>query len=110
MKFNKNKTTIVKELDHFFQILDKLLPYYSELSCKIQPSQEELKELGEIEYTLIEVNARISELKEKLDFLLFNLNATQVVEQTTLPEQVVRYIPGKYSKIIEKENKTTNWN
>jgi hypothetical protein len=110
MKFNKNKTTIVKELDHFFQILDKLLPYYSELSCKVNPSQEELKELGEMEYTLIEVNARISELKEKLDFLLFNLNGAQVIEHTTITDQLIGFKPGKYTSIIEKEKKTTNWN
>lgn len=71
MNFNENKKSLSEELDHFVNVLNELLPHYEKLMDKIQLNDAELKELGEVEYFLIEVNAKINEIKCRLDQHLF---------------------------------------
>lgn len=71
MDFEKHKERLHAELDRFALMLGEVLPRYLELMKKKNPNSEELQELGELEHTLIEVNAKIAELKSKLDHDLF---------------------------------------
>lgn len=71
MEFEKHKKLLNEELDHFNMMLAEILPRYLELVRKTDVDEVELKELGEIEHFLIEVNAKIAEIKSKLDHDLF---------------------------------------
>lgn len=71
MDFRANKDALNKELEHFISLLEEMLPRYAVLLRKADISSGELKELGEIEHFLIEVNAKISVIKGKLEQDLF---------------------------------------
>jgi hypothetical protein len=71
MDFNENKKTLSRELEHFLGVLNELLPRYSTLIKRDNINTLELKELGEIEHFLIEVNSKITEIKDLLDQNLF---------------------------------------
>lgn len=71
MDFNQNKKTLNDELNQFVSILNELVPRYAKLVKKDNISNEELKELGEMEYLLIEINSKITSLKNLLDEHLF---------------------------------------
>lgn len=71
MSLEKNKNLLNKELDKFNSILGEILPRYISLMKKKSISLEEEKELGEIEHFLIEINAKVTEIKMKLDQDLF---------------------------------------
>lgn len=71
MDFNENKKTLNKELEQVLGILNELLPRYTDLIKKDDINSLELKELGEIEHFLIEVNSKIAEIKDMLDQNLF---------------------------------------
>lgn len=71
MDFEKHKERLHAELDRFAAMLGVVLPRYLYLMKKQNPNAEELQELGEIEHSLIEVNAKIADLKSKLDHDLF---------------------------------------
>ncbi|MBL4862337.1 MAG: hypothetical protein JKY09_04900, partial [Crocinitomicaceae bacterium] len=59
MEFEKHKKLLNKELDQFNLILNEILPRYIKLMKKGDSTDAELKELGEIEHFLIEVNGKI---------------------------------------------------
>lgn len=69
--FKQNKIALNHELEQFKTILDQLLPRYSFLLKKDNLSKKELKELGDIEHYLIEVNSKITTIKEMLEEDLF---------------------------------------
>lgn len=71
MDFNQNKDALNRELEQFISILNELLPRYSQLLRKRTISPTELKELGDIEHFLIEVNSKITEIKNMLEQDLF---------------------------------------
>ena len=71
MEFEKHKRLLNKELDHFTMMISEILPRYLELMRKKEISDDETKELGEIEHFLIEVNSKIADIKSKLDHDLF---------------------------------------
>ena len=71
MDFNQNKKTLSRELEQFSGILNELLPRYTELINKSKINTIELKELGEIEHFLLDVTAKITEIKDMLDQNLF---------------------------------------
>jgi hypothetical protein len=71
MDFQANKDALNKELEHFISLLEEMLPRYAHLLRKSKITSKELKELGEIEHFLIEVNAKISVIKGKLEQDLF---------------------------------------
>jgi len=87
MEFEKHKNLLNKELDQFNLILSEILPRYIELMKNEDISDDEIKELGEIEHFLIEINAKIAEIKSKLDHDLFGETM------------------GEYYKVKEKANK-----
>ena len=69
--FKENKNKLDQELDRFISMLSELLPHYHELLEKEKLTQEELSRLGEIEHYLIGVNAKILEIKKRLEQDLF---------------------------------------
>lgn len=69
--FEQHKEALNKKLEKFIQLLDELLPRYVFLLKKTNISEKELTELGEIEHYLIEVNAKISGIKNMLKEDLF---------------------------------------
>ncbi len=69
--FKSNKKQLDQELDRFISLLSELLPRYHELLEKENLSQDELKNLGEIEHYLLGVNAKIIEIKKQLEQDLF---------------------------------------
>ena len=71
MAFEKHKKLLNKELDQFNLILSEILPRYIALMKSEEIDDNEAKELGEIEHFLIEINAKIAEIKSKLDHDLF---------------------------------------
>lgn len=71
MSFDKHKQLLNQELDQFNVLLGEILPRYVFLVRKDDCSSEELKELGEIEHYLIEVNSKIASIKNRLDQDLF---------------------------------------
>lgn len=71
MNLGDNKETVNKELELFMAYLSKNLVEYSSLLKKENISPDELKQLGEIEYFLIEVNAKISEIQKLIENDLF---------------------------------------
>lgn len=71
MSLDEHKKLLNKELEQFNSILGEILPRYITLMKKRDATEEEERELGEIEHFLIEVNAKIAEIKNKLDQDLF---------------------------------------
>ncbi len=71
MEFYENKDNLNKELEQFIGTLNGLLPRYSNLLKKIKLTSQEVSELGEIEHFLIEINAKITEIKNMLEHDLF---------------------------------------
>lgn len=74
MDFKSFQEALNKELDQFTKLLNVSLPRYTELIKKQNISNVELKELGDLEYFLIEINAKITDLKKQLDHDLFGLS------------------------------------
>ena len=62
--FKSNRKELDEELEKFMRLLEELLPHYHH-------SSDELKRLGEIEHDLIGVNAKILEIKKRLEQDLF---------------------------------------
>lgn len=71
MEFERHKNLLNKELDQFNLLLSEILPRYIELMKKENIEDLELKELGELEHFLIEINGKIAAIKTKLDHDLF---------------------------------------
>ncbi len=69
--FKENKKALDKELERFMGLLNDLLPQYHQLLQKNDLSKDELSELGEIEHYLMGINAKIVEIKSKLEQDLF---------------------------------------
>ncbi len=67
MSSNNHKEALHRELEQFNSILGEVLPRYMSLMNKKNVSGQEEKELNEIENFMIEVNAKIAEIKSKLD-------------------------------------------
>ena len=71
MGLEESKRILNQELDQFNSILGEILPRYITLMKKKNATPAEEQELGDIEHFLIEVNAKIAEIKNKLDQDLF---------------------------------------
>lgn len=71
MDFHQNKNSINIELEKFISILNELVPRYAVLVQKREISQIERKELGDMEHLLIELNSKITGLKNLLDEHLY---------------------------------------
>jgi hypothetical protein len=69
--FKSNRKELDEELEKFMRLLEELLPHYHHLLKKEPLSSDELKRLGEIEHYLIGVNAKILEIKKRLEQDLF---------------------------------------
>lgn len=75
--FYENKDNLNRELEQFIGTLNALLPRYSKLLKKIRLTSEEATELGEIEHFLIEINSKITEIKNMLEHDLFGHSIDQ---------------------------------
>lgn len=62
------------DMDGFIAQLNAILPRYSILLKQDELSEEEVSELGEIEYFLIEISGKIQQAKRMLDNDLFGLS------------------------------------
>lgn len=71
MGLDRHMKILTEELEHFTSILNEILPRYTQLVQKLTLNDDEIKELGDIEHFLIEVNGKIAEIKSKLDQDLF---------------------------------------
>lgn len=69
--FKSNRKALDEELEKFMSLLGELLPMYHALLKKEELDAEELKRLGEIEHYLIGVNAKILDIKKRLEQDLF---------------------------------------
>jgi hypothetical protein len=69
--FKENRKELDEELERFIALLNQLLPHYHFLLKKEDLDDDELNRLGEIEHYLIGVNAKIMEIKGKLEQDLF---------------------------------------
>jgi hypothetical protein len=65
--FKSNRKELDEELEKFMRLLEELLPHYHQLLKKTELSHDELTRLGEIEHYLIGVNAKILEIKKRLE-------------------------------------------
>lgn len=86
MSLDEHKKLLNQELEQFNTILGEILPRYIMLMKKKGASAEEEKELGEIEHFLIEINAKIAEIKNKLDQDLFGetMNSYYAAKQAAM--------------------------
>jgi hypothetical protein len=75
--FYENKDDLNRELEQFVKTLNTVLPIYSALLKKEKLSGSELEELGQIEHFLIEINAKITQIKKVLDHDLFGHSIDQ---------------------------------
>lgn len=71
MGYRNQQAAIQRELDKFIELLEVILPRYSGLLKIDDPTAEELRELGELEHFLIEMNGRIAEIKQMLEHDVF---------------------------------------
>ena len=69
--FSTKKDDLNRELEQFISKLNSVLPRYSYLFKQPKLNPCETKELGEIEHFLIELNSKITELKNILEHDLF---------------------------------------
>ena len=69
--YKENKRELDKELERFVTLLNQLLPHYHTLLKKKDLSPDELQGLGDIEHYLLGVNAKILDIKGKLEQDLF---------------------------------------
>ncbi len=108
MNFRQNKDALNRELEQFIATLNELLPRYSKLLRKPVLSNDELGELGDIEYFLLEVNTKISEIKNMLEHDLFghSLDTYYKLKREALEGEVVSQL--KYNRMRESFVKSLN--
>lgn len=116
MAFEKHKRLLNQELDQFNLILSEILPRYIELMKGEEISDEEAKELGEIEHFLIEINAKIADIKSKLDHDLFGETMSEyykVKAKATAGDQNAVEKLKKLREVLSESIKSDvffNWN
>lgn len=116
MNFERNKDALNRDLEQFISTLNELLPRYSKLLRQSVLTNEELGELGEIEYFLLEVNTKISEIKNLLEHDLFghSLDTYYILKKKALEGDVLSQL--KFNRMREtffnslKEGSIINWN
>jgi hypothetical protein len=116
MDFKANKDSLNRELEKFLSMLEELLPRYSALLRKKNISKTELTELGEIEHYLIEVNAKISSIKGKLEEDLFGHSLDiyyKLKRKARLGDEIAAAKLDKMKEIFEESlsgGSIVNWN
>ena len=70
-EFKSKKQEMDREIERFMELLNDILPRYSSLLRKKDMSHDEVTELGELEHYLIEINAKILDIKNKIQNDLF---------------------------------------
>ncbi len=116
MSFIQKKEEIDKELKQFVLLLNEVLPTYSKLLKKASLGDEEVTLLGDIEYYLIELNAKIAQIKNGLDEDLFghSIDLYYRIKAKALsgdPESIVRVARMKnmyFDTLQNREN--SRWN
>lgn len=71
MTLREQTAAIQKELDRFVELLKVVQPRHAFLLSKDNLNDEEITELGDLEYFLMEVNAQIATIKSRLENELF---------------------------------------
>lgn len=116
MDYKAYQEELNKELDRFINLLKVTLPRYTDLVKKTNISENELKELGELEYYLIELNAKIGELKKQLEHDLFGLSLDlyyklkhKAIEGDLKAARKIVIMRNAFDKSL-KGNDLINWN
>lgn len=116
MEFERHKRLLNKELDQFNLILSEILPRYIELMKKDGIEATELKELGELEHFLIEINGKIAAIKTKLDHDLFGETMEEYYRVKELAQKGDQLAQQRLEKLREtfsasiKGDTFFNWN
>ncbi|MBU2018277.1 MAG: hypothetical protein KJ941_01415 [Bacteroidetes bacterium] len=114
--FSENKDEINRELTQFIRTLNEVLPRYSLLLKKNDINSIELKELGELEHFLIEINAKITEIKNMLEHDLFGHSIDYYYQIKTKADKGDLEAKSKLDRLREafteslKGDTLINWN
>lgn len=114
--FSKNKDDLNRDLEQFISKLNALLPRYSLLFKRPILNPEETKELGEIEHFLIEINSKITELKNMLEHDLFGHSLDYYYETKRKAQEGDFEAKLKFERLREAFNESLkgdalmNWN
>lgn len=116
MGYKEQQAAIERELDHFVDLLEVLLPRYSRLLAKKKLDQDELNELGEIEHFLIGVSGRISAIKGMLEEFLFGQGLDQYYKEKRKAErgdekalEKLEHLKKAFDDALQTGN-IVNWN
>ncbi len=114
--FSENKDDLNRDLEQFISTLGTLLPRYSLLLKKKNLEPVEVKELGEIEHFLIEINSKITEIKNMLEHDLFGYSLDHYYETKRLAKNGDFEAKLKLERLREAFNESLkgdtlmNWN
>jgi len=116
MNLNQKISQMDKDLESFSSSLNVLIEKYARLLKTNNLSELELTELGNIEYFLIELNAKISHLKRTLSHDLFGLSIDKYYktkEKALLgdvkAQQKLAVMRDSFNEVLKNEMFTT-WN
>lgn len=116
MDLEQIKNQMNREMETFTRTLNELLAKYSDLLKRNDLTSKELSELGEIEYFLIDLNAKIAKIKRTLSHDLFGL-AIDVYYKTKekarlgdkKAEQKLTVMRASFGEVLKNEM-FTMWN
>lgn len=104
--FSKIRENLNRELEQFISTLNSVLPRYTHLLKKVHLTTSELKELGETEHFLIEINAKISSLKNMLEHDVFGHSIDYYYKIKTLAQKGDFQAKLKLEKLREVFNES----
>ena len=114
--FEQQKDALNRELKQLIEKLNELLPRYTVLLNKADITRQEVTELGEIEHFLIELNSKISDIKERLQQDLFGHTLDRYYKLKSEAEQgdadakiLMDRLKGIFEEHLEKGT-IINWN
>jgi DNA repair exonuclease SbcCD ATPase subunit len=114
--FEQSKEDLNRELKKLVGTLNEMLPRYTLLLNKTVLSRDEIEELGEIEHFLIGLNAKISDIKERLQQDLFGHTLDRYYKLKPAAEsgdQDARAKIDRLRKVFEEQldkGQIINWN
>lgn len=71
MKSNVNNENLLRHLSNLERALTEVIPKYLELVGKDKLNKQELSELGELEYFLMDIDSRIKHITQMLEQQLY---------------------------------------
>jgi hypothetical protein len=114
--FSSIQENLNRELEQFISTLNSLLPRYTFLLKKPILNTEEVKELGQMEHFLIEINAKITAVKNILEHDVFGHSIDYYYQIKRLAQEGDFEAKLKLEKLREAFNERlkgdtlVNWN